>query len=378
MAPCRRTTRTHRPLAVLATALVSLALLAGCHAQDAIVVAPASPVPAAPAPTSPAVARGAFWSGVYLGDEASTPERVSAAMADFTRLGGRAPALVKTFHALDADLAPAGWAGRVLHAIAATGATNFVALDLDWQGRAAGPLLDAILRGDADLRLDRAARALAAIGATVLVEPAWEMNGDWSYRWQGVANGGDASAPAKYASAWRHVVDRFRAAGATNVRWVFNPNVGNAVAGRAAGPSHWNWYGHYYPGDAYVDFVGAHGYEAPVAFRTPHHRFDDLFYGADGDSVLADMERRFANKPIILGELAAEETPGRDKGEWVRRAYERMLADPRVVGAVWFNMRKEADWRIDSSAGSLEAYRAAMRNPAVAERFATPMVASRE
>jgi glycosyl hydrolase family 26 len=325
-------------------------------------------VPTAPAAELESAARSSFLGGVFLGDAVTTPEKVSAAIADFATLTGKKPALVKTFHYLEADLSPAGWAGRILHAISGSGATNYLALDLDWPGRAAGPLLDAIIRGDADARIDRAARSIAQIEGQVLVEPAWEMNGNWNYAWQGVANGNSATAAQKYVTAWRRVVDHFRAAGVTNVRWVFNPNTGNPVAG-GAGSSHWNWYGNYYPGDDYVDFVGAHGYNGPSVGHTPFHSFDDLFNGADADFMLRDMKQRFPNKPIILGEIGAEETPGYDKGAWVRSAYEQMLRDPQVVGAVWFNMNKEADWRVNSSAGSLDAYRAAMRNSAVAERY---------
>jgi glycosyl hydrolase family 26 len=315
------------------------------------------------------VVRGSFLGGVFLGDANTTPENVTAAIAEYASMSGKKPALVKTFHYLEADLSPTGWAGRILRAIAGSSATNFVALDLDWPGRATGSLLDAILRGDADTRIDRAAHSLSQVNGIVLVEPAWEMNGNWNYAWQGVANGSSTAAPAKYVTAWHRVVDRFRAAGVTNVRWVFNPNTGNPVGGSAAGSSHWNWYGHYYPGDAYVDFVGAHGYNGPTLWKTPFHSFDDLFNGADADFMLKDMKQRYPNKPIILGEIGAEETAGRDKGEWVRQAYEQMLRDPQVVGAVWFNMNKEADWRINSSAGSLAAYRTAMENGVVSDHY---------
>ena len=319
--------------------------------------------------------RGAFWTGVYLGDALTTPENVASGLRAFAAMTASEPALVKTYHHLDADLSATGWSGRLVRAIAGAGATNFVALDLDWGGRPAGSLLDAINRGDADARIDRVARSLAALGGTVLVEPAWEMNGDWHYKWQGVANGRDAQAPAKFVQAWHRVHDRFRAAGVTNVRWVFNPNVGNVVAGRAAGPDHWNWYGHYYPGDTYVDFIGAHGFNGPAAFNAPHREFSDLFDGADADWMLRDMKQRHPRKPIIIGELASEETAGHDKGAWVRSAYARMLADPQIVGAVWFNMDKEADWRLESSAGSLAAYRDAMQHGAISTRYSDAALA---
>jgi mannan endo-1,4-beta-mannosidase len=200
------------------------------------------------------------------------------------------------------------------------------------------------------------------VAGQVLVEPAWEMNGNWNYAWQGVANG-NASGPQLYVNAWRRMVDRFRAAGATNVRWVWNPNTGNPLAAPGAGSSHWNWYANYFPGDSYVDFVGAHGYNGPNVFNTPSHTFTDLFSGIDADYMLKDLKQRYPGKPIILGEIGAEETG--DKGAWIRDAYTNMLKDPQVVGAVWFNMNKEADWRVSSSQSAANAYRAMMTLSAV-------------
>jgi hypothetical protein len=229
--------------------------------------------------------------------------------------------------------------------------------------------LDAIAAGAADAQLTAIARALAAFGATVLIEPAWEMNGDWNYAWQGAANGADGEAPRRYVRMWRHVVDLFRAQGAHNVLWVFSPNVGNPVAGAGRGPAHWNWYGHYDPGSEYVDYVGAHGFHAPALWGGPYADFATLFDGEWADRVLSDLATRFPGKPILIGEFAAEETPNRDKGEWMRNAYRVLQANPRVAGAVWFHMNKEADWRIDSTPSALAAYREAVRDPRTASVF---------
>ncbi len=231
---------------------------AGAFASDA-------PIPAAasvPGPTvldgghTPDAARKPFFAGAFLGDARSTPEEIAAAIDDFTSLTGGRPALVKTFLRLGDDFSARGWPGRVVRRIHARGATNFIALDLD-VGVGAGRLLEALGAGEADAQIRRTARGLAGVEGVVLVEPGWEMNGDWGYAWQGAANGADERAPARFVAAWRRIVDIFRAEGADNVRFVFSPNVGNPLAGSAANARHWNWYGHYYPGDAYVDYVGA-------------------------------------------------------------------------------------------------------------------------
>jgi endoglucanase len=310
-----------------------------------------------------------FFHGVFLGDDESRPGIVGGAIAEFRDRSGSAPALVKTFQTLDSDFSPGGWAGRVVREIAASGSTNLIALDLRWEGAPAEPLLSVLARGAADDRLDRLARDLAKLGELVLVEPAWEMNGDWRYPWQGVTNGGGPDAALRFVEAWRHVVDVFRDNGAANVRWVFSPNVGNPVAGRGAGAAHWNWYGHYYPGDAHVDYVGAHGFHAPALWDTPYQDFSTLFDGEQADRLLSDLAGRFPGKPIIISEFAAEETPGRDKGSWIEAAFRHLHRHPAVIATVWFNMRKEADWRIESSASALAAYRAAVGSPRARTRF---------
>ena len=81
----------------------------------------------------------------------------------------------------------------------------------------------------------------------------------------------------------------------------------------------------------------------------------------------ADLKARYPGKPIILGELAAEEST--DKGAWIRDAYLNMLSDPQVVGAVWFNMAKEADWRVNSNPSSAGAYRQMMMLAAVKDQY---------
>jgi endoglucanase len=311
-----------------------------------------------------------FYAGAYLGDANSTPQTIAAAIRSFGTLTGKQPALVKTFHSLSCDFTSAGWCGQVLRAAASTGATNYVALDLKWTGAPSGGVLDAIVAGQADARLVAVAQGIRSVGSLVMLEPGWEMNGNWSYAWQGVMNGSDAGAPAKYAAAWRHLVDVFRAQGATNVRWVFNPNVGNALTHTASGATSWNWYANYYPGDAYVDYVGAHGFNGPTVWNTAWQDFGTMTDGTGADHMLSDLAARYPTKPIIIGEFATQEGSAGQKAQWITDAYQRLRANPRVVGAVWFNANKEADWRVDSSPAALQAFQAAMAQAGVQTAFA--------
>jgi beta-mannanase len=252
--------------------------------------------------------------------------------------------------------------------VAATGATPYLAIDLRWAGAPSTGLLDAIAAGKADAAITAAARGIAGAGGTVMLEPGWEMNGNWSYAWQGTQNGGDAGAPARYVAAWRRVVTLFRGAGATNVRWVFNPNVGNPLTRAATGAASWNWYANYYPGDAYVDYVGAHGFNGPAVWGGAWQDFAAMTDGAAADHMLSDLASRYS-KPIIIGEFATQEGTAGQKARWIADAFARMRANPRVVGCIWFNASKEADWRVESSAASLAAYQGAVADAAVQTAF---------
>ena len=309
-----------------------------------------------------------FYMGAYLGEADSRTERVEQGIGRFAQMVGKRPAIVKTFHNLDVDFSAGGWAGQLVRRTSAAGSMPYLALDMRFSGAPRHGLLDAINSGRADAQLVRMARGLAGVRGTVMVSPGWEMNGRWNFAWQGVYNGNQA-APAKYAAAFRRMVTIFRREGARNVKWVFSPNVGNPLALGSVGPSHWNWYGHYYPGDAYVDYLGPHGYNGPSVWGGAYQTFATVFTGRDSDNILTDLERRFPRKPIIIGEFATQEARGYDKGAWIREAFATLRRHPNVVGAIWFHTRKEADWRIDSSRSSLDAFRTVMRDPNIRDSF---------
>ena len=361
--PSIRTARRGRAAFLLP--LVTLAM-AACSGD--------SPTASAPevAPVAPGSAQSSdrpFFGGAYLGDALSTPDKIAGAIRDFGKVTGKQPALVKTYHDLTCDFSATGWCGRVLREVGSTGATSYLALDVRWAGGPRTGVLDPIIAGRADAELARVARQIASVGSVVLVEPAWEMNGNWDYAWQGALNGSDRSAPARYQQAWRHIVDVFRREGASNVRWVFNPNVGNPLTNQATGSSHWNWYANYYPGNEYVDYVGAHGFNAPKLWGGQWNSPAAMFDGPSADHMLSDLAQRYPGKPIIIGEFASVEGSGDAKARWIRDAYATLRSNPNVVGAVWFNMDKETDWRIDSTPASLAAFRDAMSDTSIKVAF---------
>jgi len=103
-----------------------------------------------------------------------------------------------------------------------------------------------------------------------------EFNGDWWYAVSPRAN--PSLSTADFVKAWRRVVNIFRAVGASNVSWAW------VVNGYPSDPSQQPQIdrdiGSYYPGDEYVDWVGADVYDVgtpnwldgPYAFAVAHSK----------------------------------------------------------------------------------------------------------
>jgi hypothetical protein len=200
---------------------------------------------------------------------------------------------------------------------------------------------DAFIRGWAD--------GLKATGNLVLLRFDHEMNGNW-YGWSPGINGNTA---ASYIAMWRHVHDVFASEGATNVRWVWSPNVDYPGA---------TPFEAMYPGDGYVDWVALDGYNWGMTNGyTPWRTFTQVFGGS-----YARLSR-LTNKPLMIAEMASVEVgapAGQSKASWIASALSRELpaAFPRVRAIVWFDQNNGGgqDFRIASSAASIGAFRGAI------------------
>jgi beta-mannanase len=175
------------------------------------------------------------------------------------------------------------------------------------------------------------------------------MNGDW-YPW---CVGVPGNTSAQYVAMWRHVHAIFVQQGATNVRWVWSPNV--------------TYYGAQdftaqYPGDAYVDWVALDGYNFGTSQSWSWWVDFTTIFGPSYDALV-----KITNKPVMIAEFASVEQGG-DKAMWITSS---MLSDipvrfPKVRAALWFNEDRtqfgQADWRINTSSQSLSAFVSVMRS----------------
>lgn len=191
------------------------------------------------------------------------------------------------------------------------------------------------------------ARAARAWGHPFFLRFDWEMNGSW-FPW-GVASRGNTAAD--YVAMWRHVHDIFTTVGATNVNWVWCPNIDqwNKLASLAS----------LYPGEEYVDWTGLDGYNQD----SPWTSFADLYR-----SSYARITGIAPSKPMIIGEVGSTAIGG-SKAQWITDMFNALATQfPQVHGVQWFEENQPGfsgltDWPIEVSAPAARAFAGAISRP---------------
>jgi hypothetical protein len=291
---------------------------------------------AAPAPVIPPVSAASLRFGVATagGPLAGTE------LDQVSQLAGESPSSVLFYK----DFLQAPPLAE-LDAVRARGAVPLVTWEpWAWGGGLAQPAyaLDRIAGGDFDAYIAQWGQALASWGHPVQLRFAHEMNGNW-YPW---AEGVNGNQSGDYVQAWRHVHDVLAAAGASNVAWVWSPNVPYFGSTDLAG---------LFPGAGYVDVVALDGYNwGTSASWSSWISPQDLF--APG---IAQLRTLAPGVPILIAETAYAEAGG-SKAQWDTDLISYLFAQPDVVGFVWFHLQKETDWRINSSDSSAAAFKAAL------------------
>jgi hypothetical protein len=166
-----------------------------------------------------------------------------------------------------------------------------------------------------------------------------EMNDPYRYPW-----GPQNNSAKDFKAAWRHIFNVFKAVGATNIIWVWSPH-----------PAY-GWFDAYYPGAAYVDYVG----------------LSVLNYGTAAtwskwwsfDEILGNHYKELAKfkKPLMITELGCLNVGG-NRSAWFKEA----LADlpslyPAVKSLVFFHYSNDKtttqqalNWYIKDDTASLNA-----------------------
>jgi len=286
--------------------------------------------------------------GVFVG--IFTPGQPPAIMNTFAKVSGKKPTTVMWYE---------NWTGNPkieeINRIHASGCTPHIVWEANNGGSNNTINLRAIIAGEQDAYITKYAQALAKTKGDVHLRIFHEFNGNW-YPWSTVLNGKD---PNRHIQAWRHIVAIFRKEGATNVKFVWCPNNGG-VPNDKENP--WNDPYKCYPGSEWVDWVAIDGYnwgenELP-GIGSHWAPFREIF-----ENHYIKLAKSFPDKPLMIAEFACNQAGG-DKAEWFRT----MQADlknlfPRIKNYNYFNINKETDWRVNSSAEAEIAFKQIMQEP---------------
>ena len=186
-----------------------------------------------------------------------------------------------------------------------------LAVGLDMTNNENPGALETIPDGQYDAQIDHLSKTLGALKQPVLLRIGYEFDGQWNRGYENAEH---------YVAAYRYIVQRIVAAGASNVAFVWQGSsslVDDIVDGHRENIGDW------YPGDAYVDWVGLSWFLEPK-----------LTVNVGGTPVssieLVDEIVEFARqhkKPVMI----AESTP---QGFHISGRYRAEIAPlaPGVVG----------------------------------------------
>jgi hypothetical protein len=271
---------------------------------------------AAPAPQAPA----GRYLGVY---EPGTPSSYQP-VTEFSEAMGERPNLLLYYSRWGS-----GFPGRFAAEALAHGAELIVQL------QPTDISLAAIADGAYDGYLHSYAEQLRAFGHPVVIGFAHEMNGNW-YSW-----GAGHVPAATWVAAWQRVVTDIRSAGGTQVTWLWTISHSGTAPIRP-----------YWPGAAYVSWVGIDGY-----LERPADSYGSVF----GSSVA--QVRSFTSKPILLSEVGVGPGTGR-KPQDIAAVFAGIRAQ-HLLGSVWFDVDQHGsvlyqDWRLEGDQAAVAAFRQAV------------------
>jgi hypothetical protein len=263
-------------------------------------------------------------------------------------------------------------------------------------------LSTSIKNGGQDAVIRKTAEAMKAFGHEFFMRYCWEMDGDKRYS--------EVGSPEDFVAAWIHIYNIFKEVGADNVIWVWCGNA-NTFKNRNSHTNAYAW--EYYPGDDYVDWVSADGYNWAASYRNrdaDYKRdrwrsfveiYDEFMAWArstgpvpatmqqEATGVPAEFPRKHQVKPIMIGEYGAIQPEGEiadhflsiapynTKEQWLRDSHDAVNGTKaRTADCFWCGIYSDiaaivyfdvvgpnGPWIINSSPESEAAYREAAQDP---------------
>lgn len=170
-------------------------------------------------------------------------------------------------------------------------------------------------------------------GSPVIAEYGVEVNGSW-FPWNGTYNresGSYNDSVGRFRDAYRRIIRIAREEGAYNIRWVFHVDPWDKPV------ADWNRFENYYPGDEWIDWVGASVYGRQIPSDP-----DAVSFRYQMDWVYGRM-RRMTDKPFIVCEFGNLDDA--NQTAWAEAALVDLTRNrwPQVIGFSWWNTKFEND-----------------------------------
>ena len=224
--------------------------------------------------------------------------------------------------------------------LASLGSDTALLVDWDAFNRGGRARWSEIAAGRWNSTIDAEASRLVAYGQPIMVSLMAEMD---------VANrNGALGTPGDFVAAWRTIVDRMRADGASNVVWVWEVSAEPASSAVA-----------YYPGNDVVDWIawdpsnGGNCRSDPTGWQS----FAQI---TEGDYNFFSTTGPYDAKPLMLGAFGTVEQTGNAAGKqgWLASVPSQAAAEPGLKALVYFDSTSGCDFAVDSSAASLQGFEA--------------------
>ena len=214
--------------------------------------------------------------------------------------------------------------------------------------------LQNIIAGKFDPLLRNWMQEARRFGSPIIAEYGVEVNG-WWFPWNGLYNkegGSYADSVGRFREAYRHIIRISREEGAANIRWVFHVDPWDEPV------EDWNKFENYYPGDEWIDWVGAsvYGRQLPSDPEAVSFRYQM-------DWVYKRMSRLTA-KPFIVCEFGTIEDA--HQAAWTKAALSDLVGGRwrNVIGFSWWN----SSFRNDPATGKISDMRV-QESPKLEEVF---------
>jgi len=184
-------------------------------------------------------------------------------------------------------------------------------------------LFNLINTGYFDRYIARFAKTLKALDKPIFLRFAHEFDNPF-YPWYLEGN----EAAAQYKAAWVHTYEIFKKQGADNVIWIWNPWKSKNIAS-------------YYPGEAYVDWIGVNALNYGNLNNDGQWReFEELY------QPFHDEIQKLPPTPIIISEFGTLNNNAEESAsDWIDRAVSAIESNfKEIKSIIYFNSQVDNNW----------------------------------